>query len=366
MKNIQSFDDFVNEDYNDKFLFEGRDYFKEKNSPKLAAEYKEKLSVIISEVAEAAANLKGVQYAKDLTEIFGDEAKTWWTQGNPDWKDPNPSIGPLGGQHNDCKGYKVDPKRIEFIGWSDTNPWFSYLDSWIKVFVKTDDVPAIYGEWQAALTSIANKHGISAQGKWIPIESCLSATQGGHAGKPDTLSFLWWNDERGGRSIEDKKPELGYSCLKLNFSLYLVPTPEEAETFKGPVKMKPVWNMIKKCIEPDHTAYVEDQDDNPKWKVGKYELQDFIRVWGVFEASEENGVDWDIATDIAAAIHEALGGQPIKSQIDFAVSGAEMRQGWQGTHFPYIVWDWDGSTIYVPKQELKHFEALCKGLKIQA
>jgi len=363
MKNIQSFDDFVNEDYNDKFLFEGRDYWKEKNSPKLAAEYKKKVAEIVEEIAHSVVNLKGIQYAKNLTEIFGDEAKTWWTQGNPSWQDSNPAIGPLGGQHDDCKGYKADPSRIEFVGWSETTPWFTYNNNWIKAFIKTDEVNAVFGEWQKLLKQIATKHNIQIGEAWQSSHDVSSL--GAYGDTPDTLNSLWWNDENGGVRIENKKPELGYSCIKLCFSLYLVPTPEEAMKFKAPAKMKPVWNVIKKCIEPDHTAYVEDQDDNPKWKIGKYELQDFIRVWGTFEASEENGVDWDLAGEITQAIHETLGGQPIKSQADFAVSGAEMRQAWQGTHFPYIVWDWDGATIYVPKQELKHFEALCKGLKIE-
>jgi hypothetical protein len=134
------------------------------------------------------------------------------------------------------------------------------------------------------------------------------------------------------------------------------------EEFLNESTGKPLWKTIKDCIEPDHTAYNEDQEDEPTWKVGKYELQDFIRVWGTFEASEENGVDWDEATEITNTIIDALGGRPIKSDIDFAVSGAEMRQAYQGPYFPYILWDWDGTTIYVPKQELKKFESICKGL----
>ena len=140
------------------------------------------------------------------------------------------------------------------------------------------------------------------------------------------------------------------------------------EPLESSGKMKPVWNLIKNNIEPGHSAASAPRD-NPKWKVGKYELKDFILVWSTYQASEENGVNKKMASKIASAIQKALGGQKIKSEADFdgiMSDGPEKRQAWQGTRFPYIVWDWDGTSIYVPKQELKQFEALCKDLQIAA
>lgn len=363
MKKLLTFEEFVNESYNDEFLFENRVYFKEKQNPKLAAKYKSKVAEIVEEIVNASANLKGVQYAKKLTDIFGVESKEWLPDGKPNADTPNPMFNTEDINNRDCKNFKADPKKIEFIGWNQKTPWFSYEDFQIKVFVKTEDIDAVFGEWQAALKSIAKKYGISSQVKWVPIESGISSTQNGSEARPDTQNFLSWPDENMGRTIQDKKPELGYSYLTLSFFVYLLPTEEEKETFESSAKMKPVWNTIKKGIEPGHSAAAAPRD-NPKWKVGKYELKDFILVWSTYEASEEKGVNWDVASQIASAIQKALGGQPIKSQADFAISGSEMRQAWQGTRFPYIVWDEDGTSIYVPNQELKQFEALCKDLKI--
>lgn len=135
------------------------------------------------------------------------------------------------------------------------------------------------------------------------------------------------------------------------------------EMFESSGKMKPVWNTIKDNIEPGNSA--SGPGDTPNWKVGKYELKDFILVWSTYKASEENGVNRKVASKIASAIQNALGGQSIKSDANFdgiMSDGPEKRQAWQGTRFPYIVWDWEGTSIYVPKQELKHFEDLCKGL----
>lgn len=234
MKNLLTFEEFLNENYNKNFLSEAREYYKEKNDPRLSAEYRMKVADIVEDIASAVLKIKGIQYAKNLTEIFGDEAKEWWVKGNPDWEFTNPIIGTIGVPMDDCKGYKARSEAIVFSGYDpDSLPVYSYDHQWISVFVKTKDVESVYKGWVNTLASIAKKHGISTIcGYGEDRVSCLAATLGGKHGKPATDNPLWWSDENHGKTIEEKKPELGYSCLRLPFWLYLMPTPEEALRFR--------------------------------------------------------------------------------------------------------------------------------------
>jgi hypothetical protein len=227
MKNLLSFDEFVNEHYDDNSVYEGRNYYVQANNKKLADQYKKKIIDILKDIAVGASKMSHIEYANDLTEIFGPEAKTWWTQGNPNWSRPNPTFW---NSDKSPKNFSIDNSvKVEFIGYNEENPAFSLAGGphTLEAFVKTKDVPKVFAEWKALLASIAKKHGIS---NVVEVPSTKSGL-GTSGDTPDTLSFLAWSDTRGGKRIEDKMPELGYSHLKMNFVLDLVPTPEESETF---------------------------------------------------------------------------------------------------------------------------------------
>jgi hypothetical protein len=233
----------------------------------------------------------------------------------------------------------------------------------VKVFVKTEDITKVWSAWHAKLSEIGKKYGIPV-GEWVynPTQSLLVSEP---SDKPDDRQYLWWSDESGGKDIQSKYPELGYVCMKLPFQFYMRLTPEESKAFAAPLKMKAAWPMIKKLIDPSNSASNNEQEDDPNWSVvGSLKLGDFIQVWSDFYATEDFGVNSGIASDITDAIISQIGpGTIVKSKADFAVSGAEQRQCFNG-NIPYIRWDWDGTSIFVHKNDLKKFEALCKGIKI--
>ena len=364
MKNVITFEEYLNEQVN--FLFEARQYFKAKNNPKAFDVFTKKYAQIKEEIIHSAATLPGVKVVDDLTKIFPD-AKTWWNQGNPDPSAGNPYMGGLGARSNQqVSKYKWQmPSEISyFFDGSDEDRVTlgeNYGD--IKVFVKTEDVAKVWSAWHAKLSEIGKKYGIPV-GKWEynPIQSLIVSEP---SNKPEDRQYLWWSDESGGEAIQAKYPELGYVCMKLPFQLIMRLTPEESKAFAAPLKMKAAWPMIKKLIDPANSASVADQEDDPNWSVvGSLKLGDFIQVWSDFYATEEFNVNSDIAKDITDAILSQIGpGTMVKSKADFAVSGAEQRQCYNG-NIPYILWDWDGTSIFVHKNDLKKFEALCKGIKI--
>jgi len=127
--------------------------------------------------------------------------------------------------------------------------------------------------------------------------------------------------------------------------------------------MKAIWSTIKKTIDPSRTASMEDDDSNLK-VVGGYTLGDFVQVWDSFYASEDLRIDSDLCSDIVDAIVSEIGpGKAVNSKANFAVSGAEKRQVYTGK-IPYILHDWDGTSIFILKDDLSKFESLCKGIKI--
>lgn len=364
MKHIQSFESFVNEEVN--FLFEARQYFKAKNNPKAFDEFTKKYAQIKEEIVNAAESLPGILSVKDLTEIFPD-AKKWWQKGNPDPSAGNPQHGGLGAKSNvHVSDYKFSmPAEVEWFFDGEDEDRVTLTEDYgdIHAFVKKEDVIKVYSAWHAKLSAIAKKYGILV-GEWEynPIQSLLVSDP---SKKPEDTQYLWWTDERGGVDIQSKYPELGYVCMELPFQLIMRLTPEESKAFAAPLKLKAAWPIIKKVIDPTQSASVEDQEDDPNWPViGSLKLGDFIQVWSDFYATEDFNVNSDIAKDITDAILSQIGpGTLVKSKADFAVSGAEQRQCYDG-NIPYIRWDWDGTSIFVHKNDLKKFEALCKGIKI--
>jgi hypothetical protein len=364
MKNVMSFEEFVNEEVN--FLFEARQYFKAKNNPKAFDEFTKKYAQIKEEIIHSAATLPGVEVVDDLTKIFPD-AKKWWQKGNPDPSAGNPQMGGITSRSNQqVSKYKWQmPSDVSYFfdGSDEDRVTLSEDYGDIKVFVKTEDITKVWSAWHAKLLEIGKKHGIPV-GEWVynPTQSLLVSEP---SDKPDDRQYLWWSDENGGESIQAKYPELGYVCMKLPFQLIMRLTPEESKAFAAPLKMKAAWPMIKKLIDPTNSASVADQEDDPNWSVvGSLKLGDFIQVWSEFYASEDFGVNLDIAEEITNAIISQIGpGTPVKSKADFVVSGSEMRQAYMG-NIAYIRWDWDGPSLFVHKNDLKKFEALCKGIKV--
>jgi hypothetical protein len=364
MKNVITFEEFLNEEVN--FLFEARQYFKAKNNPKAFDEFTKKYAQIKEEIIHSAATLPGVEVVDDLTKIFPD-AKTWWQKGNPDPSAGNPFHGGMGAKSNQqVSKYKWQmPSDVSYFFDGEDEDRVTLHEDYgsVKVFVKTEDITKVWSAWHAKLSEIGKKYGIPV-GEWVynPTQSLLVSEP---SDKPDDRQYLWWSDESGGKDIQSKYPELGYVCMKLPFQFYMRLTPEESKAFAAPLKMKAAWPMIKKLIDPSNSASNNEQEDDPNWSVvGSLKLGDFIQVWSDFYATEDFGVNSGIASDITDAIISQIGpGTIVKSKADFAVSGAEQRQCFNG-NIPYIRWDWDGTSIFVHKNDLKKFEALCKGIKI--
>ena len=356
MKNLKTFEEFVNEN-SSNILLEAREYFKGKNNPKLVNEYNAKIKSIFDDFIQSTKNLKNIEVADKLTDIFP-EAKTWWNQKNPNWDDSNPYVIANFLSSGNLKDFKYEPVQLE--GWDETNPYFSSRVDF-RMFVQKDKVAALTNEWRALCASVAKKHGIPCNDnyEWPYRTSRISLKKE----DPSSLNFLWWDDERGGKTIDGKYPDLGYVCVNYNFNIVFVPTPEESKSFQTPPKMKAAWSIIKKTIDPNRTSSMDDDDSNLK-VIGGYTLGDFVQVWDSFYASEDLRIDSDLCSDIVDAIVAEIGpGKTVNSKANFAVSGAENRQVYMGK-IPYIRHDWDGTSIFVPKDELNKFESLCKGIKI--
>lgn len=135
---------------------------------------------------------------------------------------------------------------------------------------------------------------------------------------------------------------------------------------------KSAWTIIDKVMnklltDKDNSAAKEENgDDLNDIVVDDLKLVDFIGVWDVYTASEDFGYDWDDADNLTTEIIAQVFGKSehILSDTDFAVSGAEMREAYKGETMYWIKHDWDGTTLYIHKNDLAKFKELAKSVTI--
>lgn len=226
MKNILTFDEFVNENYSQ--INEFKQYFAIKFNPTLAKKYEDLVKKITDEIVNGLTKFKSIEVVDDLEKLFP-KAKEWWNHNNPDPKYGNPYIETSFNEGIFVGHYKCD--KAEFSGDYEETPFFYkvYSDG-IKAFIKDGMENHVLSEWNSHLKSIAYKYKIEFALNETN-DHTLSFIQG--TNKVSIFNDLWWSDERGGEKIEDKHPELRYVVLSLGFTVHIAPEKEEISSFKS-------------------------------------------------------------------------------------------------------------------------------------
>jgi len=118
-------------------------------------------------------------------------------------------------------------------------------------------------------------------------------------------------------------------------------------------------DSVEKIISLNHPP-LNGMGENGNTEVyGGKCLKDFVMVWCQFSAYEDFGIEWEETDEIFEVINQLLGTYTcvfdgVSESVNFAVSGAEMRQVMNGD-FLSIYWEWDGTSIFIPRDDLPRF-----------
>ena len=126
-------------------------------------------------------------------------------------------------------------------------------------------------------------------------------------------------------------------------------------------------DSVEKIISLNHPPITPEIENGDVPVLDGKCLKDFIMVWCQYSASEDFGIDWDETYEIFDEVNKLLGTytcvfEGVSDDVNYAVSGAEMRQVMKGD-FLSIYWEWDGTSIFIPKDDLPRFREVLNAYK---